>query len=643
MEDVTITLATITADPQLVIDSSNDQASITIADDDSATVSITGSCAGNEAGPTGGVFTVTQSAESSTDTVLTYIVAGSADSVDDFAALSGTVTIEAGSTSATINISTIDDAVVEALEDITITLATITADPQITIDSASDEATITIADNDNATVSIAGTTNGNEAGSIGGVFTVTQTSESSTDTVLTYTVAGSADSGDDFTALSGTVTIAAGSTTATINVATINDALVEATEDVIVTLTGFTARDPQVTIDGANDVATLDIVDNDVATVSIAKTTDGDEAGPVAGVFTVTQTAAASVDTVLTYSVGGSATSGNDFTALSGTVTIAAGSTSATINVATINDALVEATEDVIVTLTGFTARDPNVTIDGANDVATLDIIDNDAATVSIANTADGSETGPVAGVFTVTQTAAASVDTVLTYSVGGSATNGIDFAALSGTVTIAAGSTTATINVATINDALVEATEDVIVTLTGFTARDPNVTIDGANDVATLDIVDNDAATVSIANTNDGNETGPVAGVFTVTQTAAASVDTVLTYSVGGSATSGDDFTALSGTVTIAAGSTSATINVATINDALVEATEDVIVTLTGFTAHDPKSRSTGPTMWRRSTSLTTTPLPSRSPTPPMAMRLARWPACSPSRKPRPLAWIPC
>mgnify|MGYP001827796576 CR=1 FL=1 len=300
------------------------------------------------------------------------------------------------------------------MEDVTITLATITADPQITIDGASNEATITIADNDSATATIAGTTNGNETGPIGGVFTVTQSSESSTDTVLTYTVAGSADSGDDFTALSGTVTIAAGSTTAAINVATINDALVEATEDVIVTLTGFTARDPQVTIDGANDVSTLDIIDNDAATVSIAHTADGNETGSVSGVFTVTQTAAASMDTVLTYSVGGTATSGDDFTALTGTVTIAAGSTTATINVATIDDALVEATEDVIVTLTGFTARDPQVTIDGANDVATLDIIDNDTATVSIANTTDGDETGPVAGVFTVTQTAAASVDTCL-------------------------------------------------------------------------------------------------------------------------------------------------------------------------------------------------------------------------------------
>ena len=645
-EDVIVTLTGFTArDPQVTIDGANDVATLDIIDNDTATVSIANTTDGNETGPVAGVFTVTQTAAASVDTVLTYSVGGSATSGNDFTALSGTVTIAAGSTSATINVATINDALVEATEDVIVTLTGFTArDPQVTIDGANDVATLDIVDNDTATVSIVNTIDGNETGPVAGVFTVTQTTAASVDTVLTYSVGGSATAGTDFTALSGTVTIAAGSTSATINIATINDALVEATEDVIVTLTAIAASDPQVTIDVANDVATLDIVDNNSATVTIANTTDGNETGPVAGVFTVTQSAAASVDTVLTYSVGGSATSGTDFTALSGAVTIAAGSTTATINIATINDALVEATEDVVVTLTGITASDPQVTIDGANDLAMLQIFDNDTATVSIANTSDGNETGPVAGVFTVTQTAAASVDTVLIYSVGGSATSGDDYTALSGTVTIAAGSRSATIDVATINDALVEATEDVIVTLTEFTSHDSDVTIDSANDVATLQIFDNDSATVSIANTTDGDENGPVAGVFTVTQTAAASVDTVLTYSVGGSATAGTDFTALSGTVTIVAGSTSATINVATINDALVEATEDVDRHVDrDYCAATRKSRSTEPTMWRRSTSSITTPPPSRSAALTTVTRLAQWPACSPSPRPRPPASIPC
>ena len=68
---------------------------------------------------------------------------------------------------------------------------------------------------------------------------------------------------------------------------------------------------------------TTTITDNDVATVSIAAVTDADEAGLVNGEFTVTLSNPSSTDTVINYTVAGSATSGNDFTPLSGTVTIA--------------------------------------------------------------------------------------------------------------------------------------------------------------------------------------------------------------------------------------------------------------------------------------------------------------------------------
>ena len=487
--------------------------------------------------------------------------------------------------------STIDDALIEATEDVTVTLNTITSgDPQVTIDAANNSDTLTIADNDGATVAIAGTTSGDETGPVNGVFTLTQTAVSSVDTVLNYTVTGSATSGSDFTPLSGTVTIGAGITTATIDVSTIDDALIEATEDVTVTLNTITSGDPQVTIDAANNSDTLTIADNDGATVAIVATTGGDETGPVNGVFTLTQTAVSSVDTVLSYTVTGSATSGSDFTPLSGTVTIGAGTTTATIDVSTIDDALIEATEDVTVTLNTITSGDPQVTIDAANNSDTLTIADNDGATVAIAGTTSGDETGPVNGVFTLTQTAVSSVDTVLSYTVTGSATSGSDFTPLSGTVTIGAGTTTATIDVSTIDDALIEATEDVTVTLNTITSGDPQVTIDVANNSDTLTIADNDGATVAIAGTTSRDETGPVNGVFTLTQTAVSSVDTVLSYTVTGSATSGSDFTPLSGTVTIGAGTTTATIDVSTIDDALIEATEDVTVTLNTITSGDPQ-----------------------------------------------------
>ena len=62
----------------------------------------------------------------------------------------------------------------------------------------------------------------------------------------------------------------------------------------------------------------------------------------------------------------------------------------------------------------------------------------------------------------------------MVSYSVAGTATNGgTDYTSLSGTVTIPANTLTATIDVTGINDdAIVEGTETVIVTLTGTDNR---------------------------------------------------------------------------------------------------------------------------------------------------------------------------
>ncbi|NUQ61194.1 MAG: hypothetical protein HUU20_01830 [Pirellulales bacterium] len=121
----------------------------------------------------------------------------------------------------------------------------------------------------NPQVSIAATTNGNEAGAVGGVFTVTQTAITSSDTVISYTVGGTATPGSDYTVLSGSVRIPAGNTTATINVPVINDAKVEGNETVAVSLDTITSGSPSVTIDTANRQATLQIADNDSAGIQI--------------------------------------------------------------------------------------------------------------------------------------------------------------------------------------------------------------------------------------------------------------------------------------------------------------------------------------------------------------------------------------
>jgi Calx-beta domain/Domain of unknown function DUF11 len=542
------------------------------------TTAVTGATA-TEGGATG-AFTIVLNA---VPTATATITIGTSPQCT-FAPSSLTFTSANWNVAQTITATAINDTIVEGGH--FCAPASITPSGGGVVGSAAPPPTISVTDNDTATVTIANTTSGVEAGSVSGLMTVTQSAASVTNTVIAYTVTGTATSGADYTALSGTVTIPAGQTTATITIPITDDAIVEGNETVIVTMNSLTGTTGVALGVAATRTATNTITDNDTATVTLANTTNGNEAGPVAGVMTLTQTAAAGVNTVIAYSIAGTATNGTDYTTLSGTVTIPAGLTTATITIPVIDDAVVEGNETVIITLTSITSGSPGVTLGAAASiVANNTIADNDAPTVTIANTTNGNETGPVNGVMTVTMSATRPTAVTLSYTVTGTATSGTDFTALSGTATIASGATTATISIPVIDDLIVEGNETVIVTLTAVTSGAASLGVP-ANLVATNTIADNDSATVTIANTTNGAEAGPVNGVMTVTQTAASATNTVISYSVAGTATSGSDYTALSGTVTILAGSTTATINIPVINDLVVDPNETVTLTLTSISS---------------------------------------------------------
>ena len=158
------------------------------------------------------------------------------------------------------------------------------------------------------------------------------------------------------------------------------------------------------------------MLDGDTAEVSIAATTDGDEQGPVDGVFTVTQSTSSVSDTVISFSVAGTATAGDDYTALSGTVTILAGDTTATIVAAVIDDGLAESTETLSVTLTGITSGESGVSVaPSPGNSATLSIIDNDAnlITTKSVNNATPLEGDTIVYTITVSNGAGAPVTNV--------------------------------------------------------------------------------------------------------------------------------------------------------------------------------------------------------------------------------------
>jgi hypothetical protein len=417
-----------------------------------------------------------------------------------------------------------------------------------------------------------------ETGPDPATFIVTRTGSTTGPLTVAYTVGGTATAGSDYIALAGSVTIAAGASHALITVTPIDDVVTsEGHETVVVTLAagaGYTI--------GAPSSSTITIADNDLPTVTIkANDANAAEASAATGAFAVTRTGATTAPLTVAYSVGGTAATGTDYTALAGSVVIPAGTRSAVITVKPIDDTLIESAETVVVTLSAASTY-----LVGSPSSATVTIADNDRPTVTIKATDNtATEAGQTTGRFSVTRTAV-SPPAALTvhYSVSGSATPNSDYVALSGTVVIPAGSNTATIAVTPNDDALIENGETVIVTLTANAAY-----IVGSAKTATVTIADNDRPTVTIRATDaTAAEPGSNTGTFTVTRTP-VSPPTALTvlYSVSGSAVAGGDYVALSGTVVIPAGSNTATITVTPRDDAIVESAEKVIVTLTANAAY--------------------------------------------------------
>ena len=276
----------------------------------------------------------------------------------------------------------------------------------------------------------------------------------------------------------------------------------------------------------------------------------------------------------LNYTLDGTATSGSDYTALSGTLTVPAGATTATIPVTVIDDSVPEGSETVVLSLSG--GSDYQVGSPGAH---TLTIATSDPPVVSFASAWRwvGEEVGTHN--VEVKLNKAPPADLTLAYTVGGNATAGSDYTALSGTVTVRAGATTAIIPVTVIDDSVPEGSEMIILRL----AASGGYRLGNTGKYTLLSIADNDTPEVSFASTSQHVDEGAGTSNVTVNLSPTPTSPVTLIYTVGGTATSGSDYTALSGKVTVAAGAATATIPVAIMDDGVDESGETVVLKLTG------------------------------------------------------------
>ena len=159
----------------------------------------------------------------------------------------------------------------------------------------------------------------------------------------------------------------------------------------------------------------------------------------------------------------------------------------------------------------------------------------NPVGTVSVAALTHAVENN-TAGVFRFTGSGFSGSQTVsFFYSGTGTATPGTDFDSSQTSVSVGNGTTDLTIS--TYNDANVEGTEDIVLVV--FASKAYN----GGGSSATINLYDDDTPQVTVAK-QGGDPTEGGNGAFRITRSGSTSGDLTVNFTVGGTATSGTDFT---------------------------------------------------------------------------------------------------
>ena len=398
-------------------------------------------------------------------------------------------------------------------------------------------------------------------------------------------VAGRATAGVDYEPRSLTLTFPPNQATVTTTIPIVPDTLAEGDEKVKLLLTSPTGG----AVLGSPAEAMLTIHDNDLAgTIQfvLAAYTVGE---PVAPLTTNAQIAVTRVNgagsgvTVAFNTSGGSATAGQDYTAVSTTLSFAAGEVTKFVDIPILPDALIEGDETIVLMLSNPSAP---ATL-GAQKTAVLTIRDSLAGLQFSASTYTVSE-GTASATITVARTGPLDGTATVSYSTSdGTATGGADYTPTSGTLTFKPGNTTKTFTVPILNDTVVDGPETVLLLLSNFSGAGP-----GPFSSAVLTITDNDVAgsiklgaasfsaseTLGVA-TIAVSRSGGAAGSVTVNYTTADQL--CMAPPCAGQAQAGLDYEETTGTLTFGAGETTKTVLVPIFNDSLVEGAETFLFTL--------------------------------------------------------------
>ena len=444
----------------------------------------------------------------------------------DLEETAGRLDFAARETEKTFTISTIDDAVVEGDETFLVygDFFRFGAVPGLEMGAVRDGVSLTVTDNDTATVSVEPTeVEVTEGGAV--TLTARLGAVAATDVSVSWsTVDVTATAGTDYVAQAATtLTFGPGQREKTITVQTIQDELDELSEQFEVRFAVPEGSPASLT----SETVAVTVLDDDRQGALSVLPPSGPVAEGDAAEFALVLSQAPSNDATVWWLTRNGTADHSDYTAVTGgtgqSVTFATGEKEKTITVQTTADSAVEGNEtfdvEVVATLGIATLLSYS---------ATATILDDDTATVSVSGPSAPVAEGGVAE-FTVTLSAEVASAVTLwaaTFATGPQSAGSTEFEPVARSLEFAPGETEKTLTVQTYQDTVVEGDETFALGLTADSLP-LGVTIGAAQAVAT--IVDDDTLTASVADVTVSESAG--AAVLTVALSQQAERAVTLSY----------------------------------------------------------------------------------------------------------------
>lgn len=547
----------------------------TILNDDLATVTLESVSAPQNEGDSGFVeytFSVSVDLVVSSGFSIAYnTVDGTATAGEDYEAQSGVLDF-GGVVPETklITVMVFGDTVVEGNETFDVVLGEFSNTNKLPfLSKAGSPQTATIIDDEGATLTVAGGTQKEEgnAGTTAFDFTVSlNQGVSSPFTVEYFTNDNSATVADgDYIDNDGVLNFqGTAGETYTVTVQVNGDTKGEANEVFTFSLGEITQSGEPISINVEGSPQSSTILNDDAGVFFIEA--QSLSFGEFAGTALIPVTFSGNLDVAATLNyatTAGSATVGEDYTQVSGTLNFGVGESTQFIEVPLINDSLEETSETFSVTISN-----PSQYELGEPSTAEVTIIDDDGvATINIVSEIiNGDEAAAFIPVELVLDRPTGVPVSVTVQTINGSAKGGEDFTPLNTVVAIAPGETSKIVEIPVIADPLYERNEDFV-----FVITNPEQVLLGSITSALIKIIEDEPIpTISISEPRVEEAIGGnIMAVFDIEMSHFAAIDIYVDFETqDGTAKAGEDYAATSGRLRFRAGNRKGTIGIPVFSD---------------------------------------------------------------------------